>query len=165
MQTHNGRDTVLFLHEKHTAKPRSLRTVSSLNAASTKCCPAADRPTDPSSVLCIALKLLSTQLYCPDSSACYTQAPALTFTPLSFSSPNSLSGAKTVGISQQANWGWKILYQSQWSRGMEQLREEARGRLRGMEGWKVKRAGYGWRVREENVKPTSNANLSVLTFR
>lgn len=31
-----------------------------------------------------------------------------------------------------ANWGWKILYQSQWSGGMEQLREEG-GRLAWME--------------------------------
>lgn len=88
---------------------------------------------DPSSVLCVALTLLSTQLYCPDSSACYTQPqpsppPHSVFpTP----TPNSLSGAKTVGISQQAlsaNWRWKILYQSLWNSGMEQLKEEARGR-------------------------------------
>lgn len=38
-----------------------------------------------------------------------------------------------------ANWGWKILYQSQWSRGMEQLREEARRRNTGLERWRVAR--------------------------
>lgn len=38
-----------------------------------------------------------------------------------------------------ANWGWKILYQSQWSRGMEQLREEGRGRKIDLEGRRVER--------------------------
>lgn len=38
-----------------------------------------------------------------------------------------------------ANWGWKILYQSQWSRGMEQLREEARGIKTGLEGRRIER--------------------------
>lgn len=47
-----------------------------------------------------------------------------------------------------ANWGWKILYQSQWSRGMEQLREEAGGRKTDFEQWrglKDERAGQSWR--------------------
>lgn len=53
-----------------------------------------------------------------------------------------------------ANWGWKILYQSQWSRGMEQLREEARGRKTGLEGWKDERTGQGWREIEKNAEVT-----------
>lgn len=40
---------------------------------------------------------------------------------------------------RSANWGWKILYQSQWSRGMEQLREEAKGIKTGLEGQRIKR--------------------------
>lgn len=37
------------------------------------------------------------------------------------------------------NWGWKILYQSQRSRGMEQLREEAGLTESGLEGQRTER--------------------------
>lgn len=38
-----------------------------------------------------------------------------------------------------ANWGWKIQYQSQWSKGMEQLSEEVRGRKPDLGGWRAER--------------------------
>lgn len=87
---------------------------------------------DPSSVLCVALTLLSTQLHCPDSSACYTQAPVPHLHPTQFfqpglPAPTQVQKQLELVNRLSANWGWKILYQSQWSRGMEQLREEGEG--------------------------------------
>lgn len=52
-----------------------------------------------------------------------------------------------------ANWGWKILYQSQWSGGMEQLRVKGGGGV-----WEDDGAGQGWRAMGANAKCAGQTN-------